>query len=261
MRRLWAGLLLAAFLVAILLPAGSGALARQPPPGITREGTIRLLVEDTDNAIAAIQRLVARMGGTVEASERWTDQRYGYMHPYATLVVSLPNVQLENTMQSLRSMSLDVLQQNIASRDTAPQYADLTARRSYLEGQRDRLEDLLELATSDSDRQALQTQQDAILVELANVEEQLNALWWAQHDARLTIHLEPFVPIPTPTLRPTLRPTHTPQPWDPLITYRDARDTLSFFRFHWYYYLCCGGAIVLVAVVIMLLAARRKQVR
>jgi hypothetical protein len=230
------------------------------PPGIARESTIRLLVADTDDAIAAIQRLVDRMGGTIEAGERWTEQRYGYAHPFATLIVSLPNVQLESAMQGLRGLALDVLEQNIASRDTGPEYADLTSRRSYLESQRDRLEDLLELATSDSERSRLQSELEAIFSELVNVEEQLNTLWWAQHDTKLTIHLEPFLATPTPRPTATLHPTHTPQPWDPGRTFNLALGTIQgFFAYgRVWLYLCCAGGLVLGAAALILLVSRRK---
>ena len=57
MRRPWAALLLVALLLWLILPAAPVVLAWQPPPGIARESTIRLLVADTDDAIAAIQRL------------------------------------------------------------------------------------------------------------------------------------------------------------------------------------------------------------
>ena len=261
MRRLWAALLLVAILLWLILSAAPVVLARQPPPGIAREGTIELLVADTDDAIADIERLVARMGGTLEASERWSEMRFGISRPYATLVVSLPNIQLESTIQSLRSLALDVLEQNIASRDTGPEYADLTSRRSYLESQRTRLEDLLELATNDAERNQLETELSVINAELTRVEEQLNTLWWAQHDTKLTIHLKPLISTPLPTLTRTLRPTTTPQPWDPTNTYWSAIDFLiELFEFTpiWYY-LCCAGSIILGATGILLLVARRKK--
>ncbi len=261
MRRLWAALLLVTLLLIFTPPAAPVVLARQPPPGIAREGTIQLLVADTDDAIAAIERLVTRMGGIVEASERWSEQRFGISRPYATLVVSLPNSQLESTIQSLRGLALDVLEQNIASRDTGPEYADLTSRRSYLESQRTRLEDLLELAASDAERNQLETELSVINAELTRVEEQLNTLWWAQHDTKLTIHLESFVPTPTPTPGITPRPTSTPQPWDPARTIDDARQfwvRSYYYRSHWQYP-CWAGSIILGATGIMLLLARRKK--
>jgi len=168
---------------------------------------------------------------------------------------------LENTMQGLRGLSLDVLEQNIASRDTGPEYADLTSRRSYLESQRDRLEDLLELAASDTERQTLQSQQEAILSELASVEEQINTLWWAQHDAKLTIHLKPIISTPMPTLTRTPRPTSTPQPWDPGYTSQQARQFMTeIFSFPGIWiYLCCSGSLLLSTVLLMVLITRKRK--
>ena len=113
MRRLWAALLLVAVLLWLILPAAPVVLARQPPPGIAREGTIELLVADTDDSIADIERLVARMGGTLEASERWSEMRYGISRPYATLVVSLGNT--DTLIQHPASMTHSTLSPEIRS--------------------------------------------------------------------------------------------------------------------------------------------------
>lgn len=253
--------LLVIFLAVMAAGLAMPVQARQPPAGVTRAGEIRLRVSDTEQAARQVEQVVTQLGGEILSSETWYEYRYDKSRLYATLIASLPNPQLESAMLSLDGLAMEVLERKITSQDQGPAYVELLSRRSYLELQRDRLESLLALATDETERLRLQSEQDAVLSRLGDVDQQVNDLWWGQHDARLTIQLVPFIPTPTPTIRPTRFPTFTPQPWDPNRTYDQARETLaSLMDFSGLtIYLCCGGLVVLAAVAIILLISRRHR--
>lgn len=230
MRRTWAVLWLTAALLAVLLGVTTG-LAQDPAQDLARKGTLRLLVGDTVAATEQVHTIVAALGGQVLEFDSWSERRYDQDQKFATLIVSIPALQFERGLLELRRLGLDVLEQNLSGSDRSQETSDLLSKQRFLESQIDRLHELAAREASASEQLRLQQEQASVQAQLDETVRALNQLYWDTHAVQLTVHLQPFIATPTPTLTSTPEPTRTPQPWDPRSTYDDARSNLELLYY------------------------------
>jgi hypothetical protein len=183
---------------------------------------MHLIVKDTDEAFAGIQRLAKEMGGFVSESNVWREDTFRR----GTITIRVPVGQLDDALAQLRALALDVESENIDSQDVTEEYVDLEAR---LTNERRTEVELLELLESRSETGKTQ---DILEVhrELSNVRAQIE-----QIEGRMR-YLENLSAMAM--VRITVTPDALLQPidvagWRPQGTARDAirmlLRTLQFF--------------------------------
>lgn len=183
---------------------------------------MHLIVKDTDEAFAGIQRLAKEMGGFVSESNVWREDTFRR----GTITIRVPVGQLDDALAQLRALALDVESENIDSQDVTEEYVDLEAR---LTNERRTEAELLELLESRSETGKTQ---DILEVhrELGNVRAQIE-----QIEGRIR-YLENLSAMAM--VRITVTPDALLQPidvagWRPQGTARDAirmlLRTLQFF--------------------------------
>lgn len=183
---------------------------------------MHLIVKDTDEAFAGIQRLAKEMGGFVSESNVWREDTFRR----GTITIRVPVGQLDDALAQLRALALDVESENIDSQDVTEEFVDLGAR---LTNERRTEAELLELLESRSETGKTQ---DILEVhrELSNVRAQIE-----QIQGRMR-YLENLSDMATVWI--TVTPDALLQPidvagWRPQGTARDAirmlLRTLQFF--------------------------------
>ncbi len=183
---------------------------------------MHLIVKDTDEAFAEIQRLAKEMGGFVSESNVWREDTFRR----GTIAIRVPVGQLEDALAQLRALALDVESENIDSQDVTEEYVDLEAR---LKNERRTEVELLELLETRSETGKTQ---DILEVhrELSNVRAQIEQI---EGRMRYLANLSDMA-----TVRITVTPDALLQPidvagWRPQGTARDAirmlLRTLQFF--------------------------------
>ena len=211
------------------LPQGSGYRNQM----VVKNADIRLLVEDTDRALDGVTQAVTDAQGYVISSRTWYQGYNGKNYKYATLTIGVPVDQFENAMRRLRSLAVQVLDENASGEDVTNQYVDLQSQVTNLEVQRDRIRTFLSQATTVDDVLRLDLELSRVEGQIEQLKGQMNYLSNRAAFSTITINLEPqlpkIVPAPTPTATPL--PSQGLGPWDPGITAMHASDTvISTYR-------------------------------
>lgn len=194
---------------------------------IVKNADIRLMVNNTDTAIARVTQIVGDSGGYIVSSRVWYQDYYGNNLKYASITVGVPADEFERALIRLRDLAVSVVDESASGDDVTEQYVDLQSQLVNLEATRARIQDFLKDAKTVDE--ALRVNQ-----ELANIEAQIeqikgrmNYLSDRSSYSTITINLEPEFPVFTPTPTATPSATPTPIPWKPGDTYKDAKDTVT----------------------------------
>lgn len=220
----------------VVVQTGADALtsAQTGERMIIKNAEVRLLVENTDNAINRLLQVVGDVGGYVISSRTWYQSTVdGKNYKYATVTMGVPVEQFETAMRRLRSLALQVLDENASGQDVSEEYVDLQSRLTNLEATRDRIRSFLNNAKTIDESLRINE-------ELAKIEEQIEQVKGRMHYlanraafSTITVTLEPHIPpiTPSPTLTPTPThtptPTATPTPWNPGRAFHGATRTIT----------------------------------
>ena len=142
---------------------------REQDRKVIRSATLRVDVEQPEQAVAEVARLVSESGGFVESSSVTGDAG-------AFLQARVPASKLDATMDAVAALG-DEQSRSISAFDVTDQYADLGARLGTSLALRGRLQALLEKATSvkdvlsiEKELTRLQADIEVMQAELARVE-------------------------------------------------------------------------------------------
>ena len=197
----------------------AGALAVQDVTSdrmIVRTASLSLIVEDTEETLDAIERLVGELEGYISDLRTWRqDDQLA-----ATVTVRIPEGSFDQARDRIKDLATEVDSENVSGQDVTEEYVDLEARLNNLEVAE---EELLELLAS-----AQETHKDAesilaIYREIANVRQQIE-----QIKGRMQ-YLENSAALATLTINITPEKIDEPvvQPgWEPLSRARDALRAL-----------------------------------
>lgn len=179
---------------------------------IIKDGLMDLLVQDTDVALERVTQLAADQGGYLVSSRIWMDG--GFKN--AELRMGVPSITFEDTMNQLRRIGVEVLNEQASGEDVSAEYNDLQSRLINLEATAARVRDFLDQAKTVEESLRI----NATLSELEGQIEQVKGQMKFYEDraaySTITVLLQPQRPTPTPTLTPTVTPTPTPTPgWNP----------------------------------------------
>ncbi len=183
---------------------------------IVRTGSLSLVVEDTEEALQAIERLAEELGGYISNLQSWrTDDQLA-----ATVTVRVPAESFDQARERIKDLATEVENENISGQDVTEEYVDLEARLNNLEVAEG---ELLELLAS-----AQETHKDAesilaIYQEITNVRQQIE-----QIKGRMQ-YLENASALATMTV--SITPEEIEEPvvepgWEPLKQAREALRSL-----------------------------------
>ncbi|MBI2332363.1 MAG: DUF4349 domain-containing protein, partial [Chloroflexi bacterium] len=112
---------------------------------IIKSADLRLLVEDSDQAIDRVTQVVDDSGGYIISSRVWNQPHYdGKNYKYATITMGVPVESFERALNRLRGISLEVLDETASGEDVTDQYVDLQSQFTNLEATRERIKSFLE---------------------------------------------------------------------------------------------------------------------
>jgi hypothetical protein len=196
---------------------------------IIKNADMRLLVEDSDIAISRITQAVGDSGGYIISSRVWNQTHLdGKNYKYATITMGVPVIAFERTLNRLRDLSLEVLDETASGEDVTDQYVDLQSQLINLEATRERIKSFLDQAQTVEEALLINQQLSEIERQIEEIKGRINYLQDRSSFSTITVNLEPKLPDyvpPTPT--PTPSPTPTPkEPWKPGETVESAWETL-----------------------------------
>lgn len=192
------------------------------PAMIIKDGSIDLLVADTDRAVDQVISLAQQQGGYVISSNTWSEDGY----KYADFRLGVPSGLFEQTMSALRRLGVQVINETSSGQDVSSEYADLQTRLTNLEATAARVRSFLEDAKTVEEALQVNNTLSQLEAEMAQIKGQMKFYEGRSAYSTISISLKPQRPTPTPTLTPTPTPTPTATPrWNPGETFQDAAKT------------------------------------
>ena len=179
---------------------------------IIRNGSLSLVVPDTEAAIDEINDLVDELGGYVVESSLYQYQE----GMQASVTLRVPAENLDTALNHIRGMATEVRHENISGQDVTEDYIDLQSRLRYLEATEARLLEFLEEAEDTEAALAVYEQLQMIQSDIEHVKGRTQYL--EQSAAMATINLD-------------ITPDELAQPiqvggWHPEGTAREALQSL-----------------------------------
>lgn len=180
---------------------------------IIRTVSMSMVVNDTDNTLAAVRDLADEYKGYIADSRRWlrNDQ------PYANVTLRVPAQSLDAVLERLRALAIKIESENLTGQDVTEEYVDLQARLRNLEATE---AELLALLTEVRENRGKAEDILAIHRELTNIRGQIESLKGrSQYLERMTA---------LATIQLEIRPKEAPRPlvekarWNPLVTISNA---------------------------------------
>jgi hypothetical protein len=115
---------------------------------IIRNGSITVSVEDTYDAKAEIEQLVASMAGDGAYIVSSNESGGGNGSPYINMTIRIPASKFDSTMDALEVLKVQGTTPEVSesAQDVTEEYVDVSARIESLEAARDRLLDLMNQA-------------------------------------------------------------------------------------------------------------------
>ncbi len=194
---------------------------------IIKNAELKLLVQDTDNAIDRGMQVVGDLGGYIISSRVWYQDSNGQNYKFATLSIGVPVSQFETAMRRLRGLAMRVQDENASGQDVTSEYVDLQSQLGNLEATRDRIRGFLTDAKTVEESLRINQELTTIEGQIEQVKGRINFLSNRSAFSTITVNFEPDIPALTPSPTPTLQPTPTPEVWNPGETMHQATGTLT----------------------------------
>jgi hypothetical protein len=216
-------------------PAEDAAVSGQVQPAvpqqqtrmIIKDGTMRLLVDDTDVAIARLTQITGDVGGYIISQQVWYDNSYADSYKYASMTIGVPSDRFEDALGRLREIAIRVLDEQASGQDVTDEFVDLESRLTNLEATRDRIRSFLEEATTVEEALKINEQLSEVEDQIEQIQGRMNYLKNRAAFSTIAISLEPLIPTPTPEPTRTPSPTLTPTPWEPGKIFQDATNSMG----------------------------------
>jgi hypothetical protein len=179
---------------------------------IIRNGSLSLVVPDTETALDEINDLVDELGGYVVESNVYQYQE----GMQASVTLRVPAESLDTALERIRDLATEVRRESISGQDVTEEYVDLQSRLRYLDATESRLLEFLEEAEDTEAALAVYEQLQRIQADVEHVKGKIQYL--EQSAAMATINLD-------------ITPDELAQPiqvggWHPEGTLRDAFQSL-----------------------------------
>jgi hypothetical protein len=201
--------------------ADISAIALEPPGRmIIKDAVLEILVHDTDLAIAQLTQMAADNGGYI--LDEQTSIKDGYK--YATLRLGIPSSAFEKTLNYVRQLGVQVLQETTSGQDVSAQYTDLQSKLTNLEATAARVREFLKNAQTVEESLKINGQLSDLEGQIEQVKGQMNYYQGRAAYSTVTLSLQPQLPT-LPPAAPTPTPTPTPG-WNPGRTLGQASGVL-----------------------------------
>lgn len=188
---------------------------------IIKSADIRLLVEDSDQAIDRLTQIVDDTGGYIISSRMWNQTHLdGKNYKYATVTIGVPVESFERALNRLRGISIEVLDETASGEDVTDQYVDLQSQLTNLEATRERIKSFLDDAQNVDEALRINQQLSEIERQIEEIKGRINYLGDRSSYSTITVNIEPK--LPDVTYEPTPEPA-----WMPGETVKDAWKTLT----------------------------------
>lgn len=241
-------------------PQGAELAIPNPSSGrmIIKDALLELQVSDPDLAIERVTSLAADQGGYLISSRVWVDN--GFKN--AELKMGVPSASFEDTLNQLRRLSVQVLNEQSSGTDVSADYADLEARLTNLEATAARVRAFLDQAKTVEDSLKINAQLSDLEGQIEQVKGQMK--FYEGRSAYSTITVLLHQQEPTPTVTPT--PTATPG-WNPGKTVGSASKTMiqllqaGIDLLIWAVFLLWPFALVIVVVWWVIRRLQRKPAK
>jgi hypothetical protein len=179
---------------------------------IIRNGSLGVVVSDTEIALDVVNELATELGGyIVESNVRQYQEGL-----QASVTLRVPAESFDVALERIRELATEVRYENVSGQDVTEDYVDLQSRLRYLEATEARLLEFLEEAEDTESALAVYEQLQTIQADIEHVKGRMQYL--EQSAAMATINLE-------------ITPDELAQPievggWHPEGTLRDALQSL-----------------------------------
>jgi hypothetical protein len=188
---------------------------------IIKSADMRLLVEDSDVAIDRLTQLVGDTGGYIISSRVWNQVHLdGKNYKYATVTIGVPVESFERTLNRLRGLAVQVLDENASGEDVTDQYVDLQSQLTNLEATRERIKSFLDQATNVDEALRINQQLSEIERQIEEIKGRINYLGDRSSYSTITVNIEPQLPD-------FVYPTPTPTAWNPGETFENAKKAVT----------------------------------
>lgn len=171
--------------------SGNVAANMQLPsqPLIIRTGNLGIVVENTDETVAAITSLVNGMEGWVVSSNlyKFGEARRGEM------TVRVPVAQFDAAMGQIKALALEVNSESSSGQDVTEEYVDLTARLSNLEATAARVRGFLDEARNVEDALAVNQELSRLESEIEQLKGRMNYLSQSASFSTIQVDITPDV--------------------------------------------------------------------
>jgi hypothetical protein len=114
--------------------------AAQAPRMIVYNGSLSLIVRDTQETVTGIRSLVEEKGGFISASNLVLNDKA----LQGSITVRIPSESFFETMEAIKKLSMRVQQENSNTTDVTEEFTDLDARKKNLQVTETALQDLLD---------------------------------------------------------------------------------------------------------------------
>lgn len=169
---------------------------------IIRNGTLNIVVTDTEDAMQEISQLAQQRDGWVVSSnvyDYYPDGKQG------TVFIRVPVTQFDAVMVAIKEMATEVSSESTSSDDVTDQYVDLSARLSNLEATAERVRSFLDESQNVEEALAVNQELSRLEGEIEVLKGQIQYLTQSAAYSSITINLTPDIvsqPVTVPGWRP-----------------------------------------------------------
>ena len=163
------------------------------------DASLTLVVDDPSEAADEISDMAFAMGGWV-VNSNITQSVYGsegekhYAGDISIRVPASSADQLKATLADIEALAVEVKSRTMTGRDVTAEYIDLQSRRENLLKAKERLEDIMAVATDTEAVLDVETQLRQVESEIEVLTGQINFYDTASQYSLITVHLQPYIP-------------------------------------------------------------------
>jgi len=155
---------------------------------IIRTADLSIVVASTDEAIAAIARMVEENGGWVVSSSVY---QYSETAKTGDITVRVPADGFVSATEAIKGLATEVRQESISGQDVTEEYVDLTARLDNLEATADRVRTFLDETKTVEEALAVNQELSRLEGEIESIKGRMKYLNESASFSTIAVHLTP----------------------------------------------------------------------
>lgn len=157
---------------------------------IIRTANLSLVVADTEETLAGINRLAEQGGGWVVSSNVY---QYSEEAKSGDITIRIPAAGFHSVMEALKGMAVEVQSENVSGQDVTEEYVDLEARLANLEATAARVRSFLDEAITVEEALAVNQELSRLEGEIEVIKGRMQYLSQSAAFSTITAHLTPDI--------------------------------------------------------------------